>query len=174
MENIKTTTTKLPANYYQWDADNRFPELKKALKVHHANIETLRQLNEQLRHAVCRIDDHSYAVRILDNLHDDFCYGSDGATKKVVNFMRKYCGVYDAGECVPYELEKSLDVLRDAQKKNCREIISLEDQIKTAEKQKDDDWDIYHKLDNQYREKFNKLKAAEKAVEEATTSEEVA
>ena len=174
MENIKTTTTKLPENYHLYDADNRFPDLRQALEVHHANIETLRQLNEQLRHAVCRIDDHSYAVRILDNLHDDFCYGSDGTTKKVVKFMQKYCGVYDAGECVPYELEKSLDVLRDAQKKNCREIISLEDQIKTAEKQKDDDWDIYHKLDNQYREKFNKLKAAEKAAEEATESEEVA
>jgi len=174
MENIKTTTTKLPENYYLYDADNRFPDLAQALEVHHANLKTLRELNEKLGYAVNRISDHAYAVRILDNLHDDFCYGSDGTTKKVVKFMRKYCGIYDAGECVPYEIEKSLDVLRDAQKKNCREIISLEDQIKIAEKQKDDDWDIYHKLDLQYKEKFEKMKAAEKAAEEAIKSEEVA
>ena len=130
MENIKTTTTKLPENYYLYDADNRFPDLAQALEVHHANLKTLRELKEKLGYAVNRISDHAYAVRILDNLHDDFCYGSDGTTKKVVKFMRKYCGIYDAGECVPYELEKSLDVLRDAQKKNFREIISLEDQIK--------------------------------------------
>ena len=79
----KTTTEKLPDHYYQWDADNRFPELKRALANHTANLQRLQALVEELSAAQHHVDDHVYAIRVLDRLHDDFCYGAEAAGKKV-------------------------------------------------------------------------------------------
>ena len=123
----KTTTEKLPDYYYQWDADNRFPELKRALANHTANLQRLQALVEELSAAQHHVDDHVYAIRVLDRLHDDFCYGAEAAGKKVNKFMKTYCGVYDADEFVSYELLRSIDALKEVQRKNCRKVVELED-----------------------------------------------
>ena len=152
---------KLPDHYYQWDADNRFPELKRALANHHANIKRIQELCENLSAAQNHVDDHVYAIRVLDRLHDDFCYGAEAAGKKVNKFMKTYCGVYDADEFVSYELLRSIDALKEVQRKNCRKVVELEDQIKIAEEVKSKGWDTYHALDLKHKAEFEKLKAAE-------------
>ena len=157
----KTTTEKLPDYYYQWDADNRFPELKRALANHTANLQRLQALVEELSAAQNHVDDHVYAIRVLDRLHDDFCYGAEAAGKKVNKFMRTYCGVYDADEFVSYEILRSIDALKEVQRKNCRKVVELEDQIKIAEEVKSKGWDTYHALDLKHKTEFEKLKAAE-------------
>lgn len=161
----KTTTEKLPDYYYQWDADNRFPELKRALANHTANLQRLQALVEELSAAQHHVDDHVYAIRVLDRLHDDFCYGAEAAGKKVNKFMKTYCGVYDADEFVSYELLRSIDALKEVQRKNCRKVVELEDQIKIAEEVKSKGWDTYHALDLKHKAEFEKLKAAENAAE---------
>ena len=159
------TTEKLPEYYHQWDADTRFPDLTKALNDHRVNLEKLRELNNELASALNHVDDHVYAIRVLDYLHDDFCYGDDAAGNKVHKFMRKYCGLYDANESVSYELHRSIDVLKEEQRKNCRKVVELENQIKVAEKVKEKGWEDYRALDKKHEAEFDKLKAAEKAAE---------
>ena len=75
--------------------------------------------------------------------------------------MKTYCGVYDADEFVSYELLRSIDALKDVQRKNCRKVVELEDQIKIAEEVKSKGWDTYHALDLKHKAEFEKLKAAE-------------
>ncbi len=168
MENINNTE-KLPESYYQWKADDRFPDLRKALDQHYENVEKWNKLQRELDNALCRIDDHCYAIRILDSLHDDFCYGSVAAGKKVNKFLKKYCGIYSADEAIPCELADSIRVLREAQQDHCKKIVDLKEQVKVADEVRTKSWDDYHALDKKREAEFDKLKAAEKAVE----SEEV-
>ena len=166
-------TEKLPESYYQWKADDRFPDLKKALAHHHENVNKWNELQRDLDNALCHIDDHCHAIRVLDSLHDDFCYGSVVADKKISKFFKKYCGVYCAEESIPCELIDSIRVLREAQQDNCKKVVDLKEQVKVADEVRTKSWDAYHALDQKREAEFDKLKAAEKAAEEATKSEEV-
>ena len=168
MENINNTE-KLPESYWHWKADDRFPDLRKALDHHHENVEKWNKLQRELDNELCHIDDHCYAIRILDSLHDDFCYGSVAADKKVNKFLKKYCGVYSADEAIPCELSHSVRVLRKAQQDNCKKIADLKEQVEVADEVRTKSWDAYHALDKKREAEFDKLKAAEKATE----SEEV-
>ena len=169
-----TNPEKLPNNYWQWKADDRFPDLRKALDHHHENVDKWNKLQHELDNALCRIDDHCHAIRILDSLHDDFCYGSVAAGKKVSKFLKKYCGIYSADEAIPCELLDSIRVLREAQQAHCKKIVDLKEQVKVADEVRTKSWDAYHALDKKREAEFDKLKAAEKAAEKATESEEVA
>lgn len=170
----KTTTERIPQHYYEWDADNRFPELKRALANHHANLERLQELCDDLSNAQNHVDDHVYAIRVLDRLNDDFCFGAEAAGKKVNKFMKTYCGVYDADEFVSYELLRSIDALKEVQRKNCRKVVELEDQIKIAEEVKSKGWDTYHALDKKREAEFDKLLKAQKEADAKKSQEEVA
>ena len=169
----KPATEKLPDHYYQWDAENRFPELKRALANHTANLQKIQKLCDDLSNAQNHVDDHVYAIRVLDRLHDDFCYGAEAAGKKVNKFMKTYCGVYDADEFVSYELLRSIDALKEVQRKNCRKVVELEDQIKIAEEVKSKGWDTYHALDLKYKAEFDKLLKAQKEADAKKSQEEV-
>ena len=166
-------TEKLPESYYQWKADDRFPDLRKALDQHYKNVDKWNKLQRELATALCHIDDHCHAIRILDSLHDDFCYGSVAAGKKVNKFLKKYCGVYCADEAIPCELLDSINVLREAQQDNCKKIVDLKEQVKVADEVRTKGWDAYHALDKKREAEFDKLKVAEKAAEKAAESEEV-
>ena len=169
-----TSTEKLPESYYQWKADDRFPDLRKALDQHHENVEKWNELQRELATALCHIDEHCYAIRILDSLHDDFCYGSVAAGKKVNKFLNKYCGIYSADEAISCELLDSINVLREAQQAHCKKIVDLKEQVKVADEVRTKSWDAYHALDKKREAEFYKLQAAEKAAEKAAESEEVA
>lgn len=169
-----TSTEKLPESYYQWKADDRFPDLRKALDQHHENVEKWNELQRELATALCHIDEHCYAIRILDSLHDDFCYGSVAAGKKVNKFLNKYCGIYSADEAIPCELLDSINVLREAQQAHCKKIVDLKEQVEVADEVRTKSWDAYHALDKKREAEFYKLQAAEKAAEKAAESEEVA
>ena len=88
--------------------------------------------------------------------------------------MKTYCGVYDADEFVSYELLRSIDALKEVQRKNCRKVVELEDQIKIAEEVKSKGWDTYHALDKKREAKFDKLLKAQKEADAKKSQEEVA
>ena len=156
-------TEKLPNNYYDWKADDRFPDLRKALDHHYKNVDKWNKLQHELDNALCHIDEHCYAIRILDSLRDDFCYGA--SSKKINKFLTKYCGIYSADEAIPCELADSINVLREAQQAHCKKIVDLKEQVKVADEVRTKSWDDYHALDKKREAEFDKLKAAEKAAE---------
>ena len=158
---MTNSTEKLPEYYHQWNADNRFDDLKAALAVHTANLDQVRELERELDHKTNNSDDHDSAIAILDHLKNDLDWG-DEVSKKTSKFMKKYYGMYEAWEVVSHNLEQSIETLQKAKRDHFRLVIKLEEDLKKAQAAKEKGWKAYRELDKKYEAKFDKLKAAEK------------
>ena len=156
---MTNSTEKLPEYYHQWNAEERFDDLKAALAIHHANIDRVNELTRELSYKTNSSDDHDNGIAILDQLKTDLDWG---ISKKTTKFMKKYYGMYEAWEVISYNLGKSIEVLQKAKRDNFRLILKLEDDLKKAEAVKEKGWESYSKLNQKYKVEFEKLKEAEK------------
>ena len=155
------STEQLPEYYHQWDADNRFDDLKAALALHSTNLDQVRELERELTHKTNTSDDHDSAIAILENLKNDLDWGNE-VSKKTTKFMKKYYGMYEAWEVVSHNLEQSIETLQKAKRDHFRLVIKLEEDLKKATVAKETGWKAYRELNQKYEAKFDKLKAAEK------------
>ena len=174
MASTTTTTERIPQYYHQWKADDRFPELKKALEAHRVNLEKCQDLERTINHRIMNTDTHDPAIRILDDLDSDLIYGNAGYTKAVKKFAKKYQGIYGVDEDMSCALGESLKVLREAKLKQLSEIPKLQEELKAAQFIKDRDWKTYQDLDAKYKEKWQKLLDAQKKEDAKKSQEEVA
>jgi len=170
----KTTTERIPEYFHQWKADDRFPELKKALEVHRVNLEKCQDLERTINHKIMNTDTHDPAIRILDDLDSDLIYGNAGYTKAVKKFAKKYQGIYGVDEDMSCSLGESLKVLREAKLKQLAEIPKLQEELKAAQFIKDRDWKTYQDLDAKYKEKWQKLLDAQKEADAKKSQKKVA
>ena len=170
----KTTTERIPEYFHQWKADDRFPELKKALEVHRVNLEKCQDLERTINHRIMNTDTHDPAIRILDDLDSDLIYGNAGYTKAVKKFAKKYQGIYGVDEDMSCALSESLKVLREAKLKQLAEIPKLQEELKAAEFIKERDYKTWRELDNKYEAEFDKLLKAQKEEDAKKSQEEVA
>ena len=159
---MTNSTEKLPEYYHQWNAEERFDDLKAALAIHHANIDRVNELTRELSYKTNSSDDHDNGIAILDQLKIDLDWG---ISKKTAKFMKKYYGMYEAWDVVGYNLGQSIDILQKAKRDHFRLVIKLEEDLKKAQAAKEKGWKAYRELDKKYEAKFDKLKAAEKAAE---------
>ncbi len=153
-------TEQLPEYYHQWNADNRFDDLKAALAVHNANLDQVRELEGELTYKTNTSDDHDSAIAILDHLKNDLNWG-DEVNKKTTKFMKKY-GMYEDCAVISHNLEQSIETLQKAKRDHFRLVIKLEEDLKKAQAAKEKSWKAYRELDKKYEAKFDKLKKAEK------------
>jgi len=155
------STEQLPEHYHEWDAEERFDDLKAALAVHHVNLEQVQKLEHRLAYETNNTDDHDNSIAILDNLKTDIDWG-EGVSKKTSKFMKKYYGMYEAWEVISYNLGKSIEVLQKTKRDNFRLVLKLEEDLKKAQATKEKGWESYSKLNQKYKVEFEKLKEAEK------------
>ena len=155
---MTNSTEKLPEYYHQWNAEERFDDLKAALAIHHVNIDRVNELTRELSYKTNNSDDHDNGIAILDQLKTDLDWG---ISKKTAKFMKKYYGMYEAWEVISYNLGQSIDVLQKAKRDHFRLVIKLEDDLKKAEAIKEKGWKSYSELNQEYKAKFEKLKEDE-------------
>ena len=174
MASTTKTTERIPQYYHQWKADDRFPELNKALETHRANLQKCQELKRTINFKIDNTDTYDPAIRILDDLDSDLVYGNAGCDSDTNQFARKYQGIIDIDEDLSHSFEEALAVLREAKRKHLAEIPKLEEELKVAEFAKDRDYKTYRELDDKYEAEFDKLLEAQKEEDAKKSQEEVA
>ena len=174
MASTTKTTERIPEYYYQWNADEKFEDLKNLLAAHTPNAQRVNELTQEIRFKTqYRYGEHEYAIGILTNLSNSI-EGSSGFGKDVEKFEKKYRGVYDTYEDFLEGIQESINVLLEIRRKKFREIVKLEEELKEAEKAKAESWAKYRALDDKYEAEFNKLLEAQKEEDAKKSQEEVA
>ena len=174
MASTTKTTERIPQHYFDYKADDRFPELGQALKVYHVSREKVEDLQRDLNYSVSNTDTLDPAIRVLDNLDNDLIYGCSGFKKSINKFNEKYLGVVAINEDISCSFQKALEVLREAKLKQLAEIPKLQEELKAAQFIKDRDWKTYQDLDAKYKEKWQKLLDAQTEKDAKKSQEEVA
>lgn len=173
MASTTKTTERIPQFYHQWNAEDRFPELKKALKTHRANLQKCQELKRTINFKIDNTDTFDPAIRILDDLDNDLAYGNAGYDSDINQFARKYQGIIELDENLSYSFTEALTVLREAKRKHLAKIPKLEEELKVAEFAKDRDYKTYRELDDKYEAEFDKLLKAQKEEDAKKSQEEV-
>ena len=155
-------TEQLPEYYHQWDAEERFDDLKKARNVFRKQRETCAQLERDIEHETLCSTDHTNAIAILGRLVSDLQYRDNDVNEKTSKFIKKYYGLCEIEEHVCYNLQKSIETLEKEKRAKFRLVVKLEDDLKKEEKAKEKAWETYRDLDTKYESQFDKLKEAEK------------
>tara|TARA_Y100001951_G_C11126603_1_gene175842 strand:- start:38 stop:565 length:528 start_codon:yes stop_codon:yes gene_type:complete len=151
------TNERIPEYFYQWDADKRFPDLGKLLAIHTPNAQKVTELTQDIKNKTqYTYGHHEYAIGILTNLSGGI-EGGPGFGKEVEKFEKKYRGVYDTYTDFLESIDESLEVLLEAKRVKMRKIIKLEEELKTAEKAKEESWKKYTQLRDKYEKQWEKL-----------------
>ena len=173
MASTTKTTERIPQHYFDYKADDRFPELGQALKVYHVSREKVEDLQRDLNYSVSNTDTLDPAIRVIDNLDNDLIYGCSGFKKSINKFNEKYLGVVAINEDISCSFQKALEVLREAKLKQLAEIPKLQEELKAAEFMKDRDYKTYRELDDKYEAEFDKLLKAQQEEDAKKSQEEV-
>ena len=165
MTKTQNNPERIPEYFHQWDADNRFPDLRKLLDDHSPKAQKVNDLTEDIKNKTqYTYGNHEYAIGILTNLSNGI-EGGSGFGKEVEEFEKKYRGVYDTYTDFLESIDESLEVLLEAKREKLREIVRLEEELKVAEKTKEESWEKYKELESKYEKQWEKLLKEQKEAE---------
>jgi len=155
-----TTVGKLPEYFHQWNADERFPDLKEALHAYTAELERSQEIKSSIDEKICECSLLMHSVGLLtkevcDLQSSDFSEQQDEAFCRADHTFEQ--GAYGLSE--NYEL--GISFLRKQQIQLCVEVAELKKEYDTCLIRKASLWADYRKLDDSYQAKFNELKKQE-------------
>jgi hypothetical protein len=160
MTNSKNTGEKLPEYYHQWNADERFPDLKEALHVYTVELERSREINSSIDQKVCECSLLMHSVGLLNKEICDL--QNNNFTKEEEEAFCRADNTFSEGSMSLSEnYEIGVSFLRKQQVQLCLEVAALKREHDTCLIRKDSLWSAYRKLDDSYQAKFNELKKQE-------------
>lgn len=150
----------MPEYYHQWNADERFPDLKEALHAYTVELDRGREIQSSIEGKICECSLLMHSVELLAK---EVCELQSGGFSEEADeaFCRANHTFGEGAYGLAENYEQGISSLRKQQVQLCLEVAELKREYDTCLIRKDSLWAAYRKLDDGYQAKFNELKKQE-------------